>query len=63
MSGVFGAFKRNASKIIDSTKLLSLTDGYQQINKSNFTAVFKLAFEQMMSLATKNGFRKCGIFP
>jgi len=34
------------------------------VTKKNFTALFKVAFEDAMSIGTiKNGFRKCGIYP
>ena len=41
-----------------------MTGGYQSINKTNFTAIFKESFERSISLATiTNGFRKTGIYP
>ena len=44
--------------------MLSVTGDYQNIDKTNFTAIFKESFERSMSLATiKNGFRKTGIYP
>ena len=62
--GLFGSLKANLSKVTDGVKMLSVTGDYQNINKTNFTAIFKEFFERSMSLATiKNGFRKTGIYP
>ena len=61
---IFGPMKINFSKLTDATKLLAVTANYSDINKTNFSAVFKEAFEKTMSIATvRNGFRKCGICP
>ena len=44
--------------------MLSVTGDYQNINKTNFTAILKGSFERSMSLAAiKNGFRKTGVYP
>ena len=62
--GLFRSLKANLSKVTDGIKILSVTGDYQNINKTNFTAVFKESFERSMSLASiKNGFRKTGIYP
>ena len=62
--GLFRSLKVNLSKVTDRVKMLSVTGGYQSINKTNFTAIFKESFERSMSLATiTNGFRKTGIYP
>ena len=43
--------------------MLRVTADYQNINKTNFTAIFKEPFERSMSLPTiKNGFRKTGVY-
>lgn len=56
---VFRPLKTRFSNITNMVKLASLGSG----NK-NFTALFKVAFEDAMSIGTiKNGFRKCGIYP
>ena len=62
--GLFRSLKMNLSKVTDRIKMLSVTGGYQSINKTNFTAIFKESFERSMSLATiTNEFRKTGIYP
>ena len=62
--GVFWPLKVNLSKLTDGVKLLSVTGNYPQINKTNFTAVFKEALDKTMCLSTiKNGFQKTGIYP
>ena len=62
--GLFRSLKANLSKVTDGVKMLSVTGDYQNINKTNFIAIFKESFERSMSLATiKNGFRKTGIYP
>ena len=62
--GLFRSLKANLSKVTDGVKMLSVTGDYQNIDKTNFTAIFKESFERSMSLATiKNGFRKTGIYP
>ena len=54
---LFRSLKENLSKVTDKVKLLSVIGDYQNINKTNFTAIFKESFERSMSLATiKNGF-------
>ena len=55
--GLFRSLKENLSKVTDKVKMLSVIGDYQNINKTNFTAIFKESFERSMSLATiKNGF-------
>ena len=62
--GLFRSLKENLSKVTDKVKMLSVIGDYQNINKTNFTAIFKESFERSMSLATiKNGFRKIRIYP
>ena len=62
--GLFRSLKANLSKVTNGVKMLSVTGYYQNINKTNFTAIFEEFFERWMSLATiKNGFRKTGIYP
>ena len=62
--GLFRSLKANLSKVTDGVKMLSVTGDYQNIDKTNFTAIFKESFERSMSLATiKSGFRKTGIYP
>ena len=62
--GLFRYLKVNLSKVTDGVKMLSVTGDCQNINKTNFTAIFKESFERSMSLSTiKNGFRKTGICP
>ena len=61
--GLFRSLKANLSKVTDGVKMLSVIGDYQNINKTNFTAIFKESFERSMSLVTiKNGFRKTGIY-
>ena len=61
--GLFRSLKANVSKVTDGVKMLRVTADYQNINKTNFTAIFKESFERSMSLPTiKNGFRKTGIY-
>ena len=61
--GLFRSLKANVSKVTDRVKMLRVTADYQNINKTNFTAIFKESFERSMSLPTiKNGFRKTGIY-
>ena len=60
--GLFRSLKANLSKVTNGVKMLSVTGDYQNINKTNFIAIFKEFFERSISLATiKNGFRKTGI--
>ena len=62
--GVFRPLKANLPKLTDGLKLLSVTGNCAQINKTNFTAVFKGALNKTMCLSIiKNGFRKTGIYP
>ena len=62
--GLFRSFKAKLSKVTGALKLLSVTGNYEHIGKTNFTAVFKQAYEESMSLAAiKNGFRRTGIYP
>ena len=62
--GLFRSFKSNFSKATDGVTMLSVTGDYQNINKANFTGIFKESFERSMILTTiKNGFRKIGICP
>ena len=37
--GLFGSLKANLSKVTDGVKMLSVTGDYQNINKTNFTAI------------------------
>ena len=61
--GLFRSLKANVLKVTDGVKMLKVTADYQNINKTNFTAIFKESFERSMSLPTiKNGFRKTGIY-
>ena len=62
--GLFRSLKANLPKVTHGVKMLSVTGDYQNINKTNFTAIFKKSFEKSMSLATiKKRFRKTGIYP
>ena len=62
--GLFGPIKRKFSKTTDALALLSVCKKYTQVTKSNFSAVFREAFEHIMSLANIIGsFEKCGISP
>ena len=62
--GLFRSLKANLSEVTDGVKILSVTGDYQNINKTNFTVIFKESFERSMILASiKNGFRKTGIYP
>jgi len=62
---VFRPLKTRFSNITDMVKLASLGSANPlSVTKKNFTALFKVAFEDAMSIGTiKNGFRKCGIYP
>ena len=62
---VFRPLKTRFSNITDMVKLASLCSANPlSVTKKNFTALFKVAFEEAMSISTiKNGFRKCGIYP
>ena len=62
---VFRSLKSFFSKIVRSVKLLTLgTDKVLYVNRRNFTAIFREAFEiSMVIMVIKNGFRKCGICP
>ena len=54
----------NVIQLLDVDLFRSLTGDYQNINKTNFTAILKGSFERSMSLPTrKNGFRKTGVYP
>ena len=62
--GLFRSSKSNFSNATDGVKMLSVTGDYQNVNKTNFTGIFKESFERSMILTTiKNGFRKTGICP
>ena len=49
--GLFRSLKANLSKLTDGVKMLSVTGGYQNINK-NFPAIFKEFFERSVNLST-----------
>ena len=51
--GLFRSLKANMLKVTDRVKMLSVTGDYQNINKANFTAIFKESLERSTSLATK----------
>ena len=62
--GLFRSLKVNLSKLTDGLKLLSTTETYKTLDKTNFTAVFKEVLDKTICLATiKNVFRKTGIYP
>lgn len=62
---VFKSLKDYFTKYANQVKLVSLaSDRILIVNRNNFTAIFREAFERCMIMATiKNGFRKCGIYP
>lgn len=62
---VFRSLKAHFAKIKHRVKILTLgTERVLNVNRTNFSAIFREAFEQCMVMATiKNGFRKCGIHP
>ena len=62
---VFKSLKDYFTRYSHQAKLISLVAScILVVNRSNFTAIFKEAFEKSMVMATiKNGFRKCGISP
>ena len=60
---VFCPFKNYFSKITDHIKTAMFMKPIA-INKTNFTIIFKDAFDKPVTMATiQNGFRKCGIYP
>ena len=62
---IFKPLKAKFSNLTDIVKLASLTTSNPlNVSKKNFTALFKVAFEQCLNVGIiKNGFRKCGIVP
>lgn len=56
--------KQYFAELTGNIKLATLgTTKVSQVNKTNFTAIFREAFEHAMTLATLgNSFRKCGIY-
>lgn len=62
---VFKALKSYFAKICGQVKLATLgTPKVINVNRTNFTAIFREAFERTMCMLTiKNGFRKCGVHP
>ena len=62
---VFKSLKDHFTRFCHQAKLISLmSTSILAVNRNNFTAIFKEAFEKSMVMATiKNGFRKCGIAP
>ena len=49
---IFVPMKINFAKLTDATKLLAVTANYSDINKTNFSAVLKEAFEKTMLMST-----------
>ena len=62
---VFKSLKVHFTKFAHQVKLVSLASKkILTVNRTNFTALFREAFEACMIMSTiKNGFRKCGIYP
>ena len=62
---VFKSLKAYFAKLCGQVKLLTLgTPKVINVNRTNFTAIFREAFENSMSIPSiKNGFRKCGVYP
>lgn len=62
---VFKSLKDHFTRYCHQAKLISLrSSAILNVNRNNFTAIFKEAFEKSMVMAIiKNGFRKCGIAP
>ena len=62
---VFKSLKDHFTRYCHQAKLISLmSSSILVVNRNNFTAIFREAFEKSMVMATiKNGFRKCGITP
>ena len=60
---VFRPFKNYFSKITDHIKIAMFMRPIT-ISKTNFTIIFKDAFDKLVTIATiPNGFRKCEIYP
>ena len=62
---VFKSLKTYFAAISHQVKLLTLgTVNVINVNRTNFSAIFREAFDKSMVLTCiKNGFRKCGIYP
>ena len=62
---IFKSLKAYFSALVRSVKLITLgTEKVLNINRRNFTAIFREAFEKSMDItAITNGFRRCGIYP
>ena len=62
---VFKSLKAYFEKLCGQVKLLTLgTPKVINVNRTNFTATFREAFENSMSIPSiKNGFRNCGVYP
>jgi hypothetical protein len=62
---VFKSLKDHFTKYSHQAKLISMkSNSVLVVNRSNFTIIFREAFENSMVMSTiKNGFRKCGICP
>ena len=62
---VFKSLKSHFAKLCGQVKLLTLgSQRVVNINRTNFTAIFREAFEISMGITKiKNGFRKCGVYP
>lgn len=62
---VFKSLKSYFAKLCGQVKLLTLgSSRVVNINRTNFTAIFREAFEMSMGIPKiKNGFRKCGVYP
>ena len=62
---VVKSLKAYFTKLCGQVKLLTLgTAKVINVNRTNFTAIFREAFEKSMSIPSiKNGFRKCGVYP
>ena len=62
---VFRSLKSHFAKLVRSVKLLTLgTERVINVNRRNFTALFREAFEKAMIITgITNGFRRCGIYP
>ena len=62
---VFKSLKSQFSKLCGQVKLLTIgTATVINVNRGNFTVLFREAFEKSMCISSiKNGFRKCGVYP
>ncbi len=62
---VFKSLKAYFAKLCGQVKLLTIgTPKVINVNRTNFTAIFREAFEKSMCIPSiKNGFRKCGVYP